>query len=414
MNIHEVALPEVYKESADFRVFTQWFELALTAIQYDIENLPDLLDPLRCKAELLWLLADSMGFKYDDRLPTAFNRLVLIYFMSMIRLRGSKDGVTLAAEVNLAQFNLQKYGEENPILYNRLEDTSVPANSVFVSPHVEEGYIDLVYFAEERPIDACIEYVRPLGMYLFEHAGVRMDAKNKISVDARLTNYADMHVSIGPTRVGHYSREDYARLQKSAPEDVQGWRKDGKTYQKKVEGGEYYHDVSKVNPLHTRQYGWYRNSDAEGVQDDLINPGYRALYSLQISNNEHITQSLLPSLTDPDRTVEEGQDRVFSLGFGPQDVEVEYPDDYLKPPYKDKPAYNLRYNRKVEIDAMSEEGPGPDVTTIDDARSKNILSPRPAVNPIMTTMGDAMSINPENTKYIHGKKLKDVVDGELE
>lgn len=106
MDMRSVSVPEIYKESQDFRFFMDWFASALSKLQYDTENFLDLYDPLRCPEELLWLLADTMGFKYDDRLPASFNRLVLLYFMSMIRNRGSKDGVTLAAETNLAQFNI--------------------------------------------------------------------------------------------------------------------------------------------------------------------------------------------------------------------------------------------------------------------------------------------------------------------
>ena len=161
MNISEVSVPEIYETSSDFRLFIRWFSAALSKIQHDTENLPDIYDPLKCPDWLLWMLCDTMGFKYDDRLPTAFNRLVLVYFMSMIRNRGSKDGVTLAAEVNLAQFNVLEYGKEKDILYNRLEDTSIPVNAAYVTPHTAEGYIDVVYFSSKEPVDACIEYVRP-------------------------------------------------------------------------------------------------------------------------------------------------------------------------------------------------------------------------------------------------------------
>lgn len=216
MKISEVPVPEVYKEeSADFRFFLDWFDKTIGKIQYDIENIPDLYDPTRCPDWLLWMLADSMGFKYDDRLPTSFNRLVLVYFMSMIRNKGSKDGVTLAAETNLAQFNILDYGKEKDILYNRLEDTSIPVNSVYVTPHTDQGFIEVVYFSDKVPIDACIEYVRPLGMYCFQHAGVKFDARMKLAIDARLTSSPNnLGMSIGPTHVGHYSREDYARMQK--------------------------------------------------------------------------------------------------------------------------------------------------------------------------------------------------------
>lgn len=369
MIIEEVSVPEIYTTSADFRFFMKWFETALSKIHFDTENLADIYDPLKCPKELLWMLADTMGYKYDDRpgLSAAFNRLVLMYFMSMIRNRGSKDGITLAAEVNLAQFNLQQYGEENPILFNRLEDTSIPVNSVYVTPHTAQGYIDVVYFRldtqdpSDLPVDACIEYVRPVGMYVFAQTGLRLDARTKISVDARLTDTANVGMSIGPTHVGHYSREDYATMQKM---------KDG--------------DKQKIDTNHKRQAVYYRNSENEpnppsGINKD-VSPGYRALYSLQMSNNEHIFESLLKP--------------IFGIRYGPQDVGEYVADSYVIPEVSDgAQSYNLGYDR------VREEAIGTDVYTAEADRTVSAIKPRPAVNPIMGSVGDAISLNPENTKY---------------
>ena len=206
--------------------------------------------------------------------------------MSMIRYKGSKDGVTLAAEVNLAQFNIDEYGKEKDILYDRLEDTSIPVNSVYVTPHTAEGYIDVVYMSDKTPIDACIEYVRPLGMYVFQQSGVRFDGRSKLLIDVRLTNTEDLGISIGPTHVGHYSRKDYASMQKHGS---------------LAPGYEY-----------TRENVWYRNPDYEvdytgNKSSDWIDPGYRTLYSLQLCNNDHIVRSILPGQSD--------NDKIFGLGF---------------------------------------------------------------------------------------------------
>ena len=46
-----------------------------------------------------------------------------------------------------------------------------------------------------------------------------------------------------------------------------------------------------------------------------------------------------------------------------------------------------------------------DITTIDPDRSPDIMNPRPAVNPPMLQVGDAMSLNPQNTLYV------EVIDG---
>ena len=376
MQFTDITTPEVYREeSADFRFFLDWFALCLTRVKFDIENMLDLYDPLRCPSEQIWMLADSMGFRYDDRLPMAYNRLVLMYFMSMIRNKGSKDGVTLAAEVNLAQFNILEYGKEKDILYDRLEDTSIPVNSAYVTPHTSEGYIDVVYYSEELPIDACLEYVRPVGMYLFQHAGVSCDARTKISVDARLTDLANVGMSIGATHVGHYRRDDYARMQHMANEADR-----------------------EINRQDTRREVWFRNSKAEGDPSTTINPGWRSLFSLQLCNNEHVLDAMLPDTM-----------QIFSLGYGPDAIDVQYPDEYIldtsdpnhprrrvsrDPDKPDWMAYNLGLDRDMEKQISA------DVYTIYDDQSKTILNPIPAVNPPKFQVGDAISLNDQNAEYM--------------
>ena len=109
---------------------------------------------------------------------------------------------------------------------------------------------------------------------------------------------------------------------------------------------------------------------------------------MQLSNNEHIVKALLPTV-----------DKIFDIGYGPQDVETVYPDDYIK--HLEEPMYNLRLNRQLE------ESLSPQVSTVDSAT--DILNPKPAVNPPMACIGDAISLNPENSKYIK----KDPETGEI-
>jgi len=366
MKISDISVPSIYKSSADFRFFIKWFEYALTRLQFDIENTADLYDPLRCPSHLLWMLGDTMGYKYDDRagLCKAFNRFVMLYFMSMIKYKGSNLGVTLAAEVNLKQKDINAYGEENDILFDRLEDTSIPNNSVYVESNTDMGYINVIYFTDEKPIDTCIEYVRPLGMYCFQYAGVRIDSLTRISVDARLAKAGDATGIIGPTKVGHYTRNDYARMQRmkheSAPEII--------------------------NTHDKRQPVYARNSEAES--QPTINAGYRALNSLQMANNEHIVKSLF---SEP----------IFSLGVSPTVDEMTEVD-------VNDPKYNLRYNRTVDLasyrtpptdehpegepigqDIVNEIGYLP-VDTLDKGKEQHYNAPVPKVDGIMTQAGEPM------------------------
>lgn len=429
LKISEIPVPEVYKESADFRFFLNWFEHALTEIRYDTENILDLYDPLRCKSELLWMLADTMGFKFDDRLPVAFNRLVLLYFMSMIRNKGSKNGMMLAAEVNLAQFNINEYGKSNNVLYDRLEDASIPVNAVYVTPHVKEGYIDVVYFSSQKPVDACIEYVRPLGMYCFQHAGVRVDSRTKISVDARLTNMDEMHVTSHPTRIGHYRRSDYASMQResSCENSRYVFTYNGNTYYRISDvhealissNSEYEFDNStilrmcqgtatevfekypelkgsmsvslnknQVDTTHKRNRVYRNNKDFEKVPTDHINPGYRTLYSLQLCNNEHIVKSMIPEKESEHGEMTESQ--IFGLGYGPLDVTTHNEDKVDAP----EMMFNLIYHKQRDEQYTYSKDGVYDVSTSDDGSRDP--STTPAVNPPMASLGDAIQL-PDRT-----------------
>lgn len=399
MRLKNIPAPEIYMSSADFRKFLEWFDTALEKTNYDTENMADLYDPLRCPENLLWVLADTMGYKFDNRLPVAFNRLVLLYFMSMIYNRGSRNGMILAAETNLAQFGILADGEQTPELYNRLENTAVPTNSVSVIAHTAEGYIDVVYFSDRIPQDACIEYVRPLGMFTFQRAGVRFDSKTKISIDAELTNLQNANMDFGPTQVGHYRRSDYASLQKMKKMEPYTWDEDTSEYysspvvkneEPAPEGGKRY-PVWSRNPAYEK-YAYGTEENPEGTQpENRVNPGYRALQSLQLANNEHVVASLLPP--------------IYTLGYGPMEVGIRYPDDYyLTPPGVN--AYNLRYDITTDHQNTRFGAEGYDIDTIDENRSPNPSqsgkpTPMPAINPIMAKIGDAVSLNEENSSYMN-------------
>lgn len=394
MKFSDVSLPEIYLTSADFRFFCKWFEAALSQIHYNTEHVPDLYDPLKCPSALLWMLADTIGFKYDDRLPPAYNRLVLLYFMSMIRNRGSKDGVTLAAEVNLAQFNILDYAEEDEILNNRLEDTSIPVNSVYVTPHVADGYIDVVYFSSRNPVDACIEYVRPVGMYLFSDAGVRFDSRTKVSIDARLTNISDATnsrtssiLSSWITHVGHYTRNDFAKMQKVTYNDEPVTTPANNDFIHYSNASGTWQGNLQSDEPRNQEYVYYRNSKYEGEPNMFIDPGLRALSSLQLCNNEHIIDSLRVP--------------IFGIGYTPNEDESYTIDDDATIPDESTDwtrNWNLRYDKVLEFskgDAVHTVGMG----TPPNENYGTPTAPRPAVNPIMMQIGDAISLDSTNTQF---------------
>ena len=409
MDIASVSTPEIYNSSADFRFFKRWFQHCLETIQYDTENLLDLYDPLRCPTQLLWMLADTMGFRYDNRLCEAFNRFVLLYFMSMIRNRGSQLGITMAAEANLKQFDIdvlanegytidagtpdEQYIEPNEIYYHRLDSVDIPVNSVYVTPHTDQGYIDIVYFSERLPIDACIEYVRPVGMYCFQDFGVRLDARSKIYVDPSLLTMTTALVSeaektAGRNRVADYTRKDYATIQKV--DDMTG------------------EPTERRNPA-------YANNSL--VQNADVNAGFRAMYSLQLCNNEHIIQALLPNSN------EQLQQYIFGLGYGLNTVDSNYE---MQEEANDHGLanWNLFYDRSVDrtntynftnnTTSSDDDGTHGSFTTV---KTDKLPNTQPQVNPVMATLGDAIHMNAtteQTLKYTHvdDQHNVDIVDAD--
>ena len=394
MNMENISVPEVYDSSSDFRIFKHWFQYCLSKLQYDTENLPNLYDPLKCPTQLLWMLADTMGFRYDNRLCEAFNRFVLLYFMAMIRNRGSQNGITLAAETNLKQFDIsvmandgytinrgmpdEQFIEPNEIYYHRLDSTDLPVNSAYVTPHTDEGYIDIVYFSEQLPIDACIEYVRPIGMYCFQSYGVRMDARSKVYVDTALQTMMNDKISdVGRNRVADYSRKDYASLQKMEEDQSKPFKQ--------------YKGV----PSETRDLAYKSNSLYEGTP--TVDAGFRAMYSLQLCNNEHIMQALLPNSS------EQLQQYIFGLGYDLSTGTVD--DDYrMQPEAFDNGTknWNLFYDKTVDerYTYKYETGPFGSSTTETDTKSPRTV---PQVNPIMAQIGDAIikSETATTIDYLH-------------
>ena len=63
--------------------------------------------------------------------------------------------------------------------------------------------------------------------------------------------------------------------------------------------------------------------------------------------------------------------------------------NYLK--HADNPVYNLRLDKNLENSFT------PQVYTIEKQRS--VIDSKPAVNPVMATMGDAISMSTDNKKY---------------
>ena len=127
-------------------------------------------------------------------------------------------------------------------------------------------------------------------MYCFQSAGVRFDARTKISIDPRLTSINDVKLSVGATHVGHYSYDDYSRMQRLKLSDLADAYNVQDTEGRSRDERESHPQRGNLSDI--RSEVWFRNSKYEGEPDPDINPGYRALYSLQLVNGDPTLSAL--------------------------------------------------------------------------------------------------------------------------
>lgn len=455
MNIKDISIPEVYQDSYDFRMLVELISKNIELLQYNIENLDNIYDPQSCPSQIMPSLCDTIGYEYNDTFTTSYNRLVLMYFIDMIRLRGSLRGLTLAAALNLAQFKILDesvtgydsdtgFVKPKAILKDRLSSNQYPVNASHVDIDEQNDVINIVYYSERYPEDACLKYVRPAGMYIHSTCGVNVSVEDGISVDARLTTSEDaaQQSDISPimTRVAEYSRQDYASLENNIVT-----RKTSNYRNSRVEAPLYTVDADVISSnkvytidedilLHsedsdsyiaaTLDVRSYQNvaistttgasrpciivADADGNIYDSQFDGSNVqtllnyIYRIPKGGTKLIVQSNTSEMPSVKYVISSGQrslsslqlcnnddvvrslipSAVFMIGYGPQAVQRAQPlySDYM----------NLIYDSDADLD---------NVSSLDDSRTSTPTSPKPAVGHIMGTVGDAIWLNDDNSKH---------------
>lgn len=144
-------VPKVYSDSRDYRALLKILDLLIFCIKIDTDNFVNLLNPMKCPANMLPLLASYVGYDYDYNESVYANRLIIKYYPYMIRNRGSETGIKLA--VSLAINASNKFNDINLLtLFS-------------VDYDYEEGKIKIYMHSRDyiNKIKDLIEVVRPAG-----------------------------------------------------------------------------------------------------------------------------------------------------------------------------------------------------------------------------------------------------------
>lgn len=96
-------VPNYYESSRDFQVFLKLVDIVVNVCQCDTEYFVSLLSPENCKARLLPLLANHVGYEYDYQEKVSMNRTIIKNWAVLKRNRGSVTGISMAVALALKQ-----------------------------------------------------------------------------------------------------------------------------------------------------------------------------------------------------------------------------------------------------------------------------------------------------------------------
>lgn len=142
--------PEIYKNSRDYKALLTLLDVITNLSKYEIDNIQDLYDPMKCNQNVLPYLAEMIGYNYNIKDSTSENRIIINNFSKLIHYRGSELGIKLAAALSL-----NSVGKKDEIA--DLEFLEVIYNR-------ENALIQIIYPRENTKVRNLIDYVRPVGM----------------------------------------------------------------------------------------------------------------------------------------------------------------------------------------------------------------------------------------------------------
>lgn len=180
VNVNKL-VPEIYCESRDFRVFLKLLDIVINSCKYDIDNWTTLYDPLQCPENFLPLLADFIGYRYDNSLSVTENRVIMSEFNTMIKNKGSEIGLRLAAALSM---NAQLASDPESKEYIRAV-SQLQFLELFYD--YDTGIIRIYYPRDLTKIRDIFKYVRPVGSFIELILTEFPEPESDIAISARAT-----------------------------------------------------------------------------------------------------------------------------------------------------------------------------------------------------------------------------------
>ena len=153
-------VPEYFGNNREFQVFLRAVNIALSVIKSNTDNfISNLLNPLRCKARLLPLLSNYVGWEYNPRERVITNRWITKLYPLLVRNRGNEIGLTLAIAMSICLL-----GDPEDISYEKSFSMELDESYDKYGRKIKKLKI-YMYIQSYLPVlKDLIETVRPAGM----------------------------------------------------------------------------------------------------------------------------------------------------------------------------------------------------------------------------------------------------------
>lgn len=201
----KLMIPQVYGKERDMQVFNKLLDIILTGCKYDIDNLGDLYDGMKCPVQLLPLLAATLNYEYNFTDTVTSNRRIIDAFAIMEKNRGSEIGLKMAVALSLTSLDISKNKNE----LETSDDYMDALRHIDIKYNYEKGEIIIDYPSIYTLVRYIVDYVRPVGMSLYLRAVTGAD----INTDTMLI-YADIENDTRPyiPEVDSYVNRSFVNL----------------------------------------------------------------------------------------------------------------------------------------------------------------------------------------------------------
>lgn len=174
--------PQVYKNSRDYQAFLTFLDTIVNLTKYEVDNMADLYEPMKCEHKVLPYLAEMVGYTYNITDSIKENRIIIDNFSKLLHYKGSELGIKLAACLSLNSVGkVEEIADLKflEVLYDR-----------------ENALIKIVYPRENTKVRNLVDYVRPVGM------AVVLEGAMQESNNDRIAFTTDVEVTVRPYQSG--------------------------------------------------------------------------------------------------------------------------------------------------------------------------------------------------------------------